>query len=75
MLYVLTWKKIKKNHELELKLINWLYREDEDDEERVLTITDDEKQKALQQLEENKLDGLFCWIFLEQEDYISYRSA
>tara|TARA_X000000950_G_C13539157_1_gene506867 strand:- start:236 stop:412 length:177 start_codon:yes stop_codon:yes gene_type:complete len=58
-----------------LKLINWLYREDEDDEERVLTITDDEKQKALQQLEENKLDGLFCWIFLEQEDYISYRSA
>ena len=65
----------KENHETEFKLINWLYREEDDDDERVLTITEDEKKKALEQLEKNKLDGLFCWIFLEEDDYISYSKA
>ena len=58
-------KENKENHELELKLINWLYRYEEDDEE----------QKAKEQLREHKLDGLFCWIFLEEEDYIPYYTA
>ena len=54
-------KENNENHELELKLIHWLYRYQEDDEERVTTITEDEKQKAKEQLREHKLDGLFCW--------------
>ena len=68
-------KENNENHELELKLIHWLYRYQEDDEERVTTITEDEKQKAKEQLREHKLDGLFCWIFLEEEDYIPYYTA
>ena len=68
-------KENKENHELELKLINWFYRYKEDDPERVTDITDDEKKTAKEQLRENKLDGLFCWISLEEEDYIPYYVA
>jgi hypothetical protein len=68
-------KKNKENHELELKYINWFYRDIKDDEERVLTITHEDEQKAIQLLQEKKLDGLFCWIFLQQQDYISYTTA
>ena len=46
-------KENKENHELELKLINWLYRYEEDDEERVTTITEDEKQKSKENNYEN----------------------
>lgn len=68
-------KKNRENHELELKYINWFYRDIKDDEERVLTITHEDEQKAIQLLQEKKLDGLFCWIFLQQQDYISYTTA
>lgn len=68
-------KENKKEHELEFKYLNWVYRYEEDDPERVLMMADEEKQAARQQLRENKLDGLFCWIFLEEEDYISYTTA
>lgn len=65
----------KKEHELELKLVNWFYRYDDDDENRVVHISDEEKQQALKLLKEKKLDGLFCWTFLEEEDHISYTKA
>lgn len=60
----------EKNYEKELKYIHWFYRYEEDDEERVLTITEEEKKEAIQLLEEKELDGLFFWIFLGQEDII-----
>ncbi len=68
-------KNNKEKHELELKYINWFYREEYDDEERVTTITEEEKTRAKQELRQNKLDGLFCWIFLEEEDFISHQTA
>lgn len=61
----------KETHEKELKYINWFYREEDDDNERVLTITEEEKTEAKKLLNEKDLDGLFCWTFLDQEDIIT----
>ena len=63
------------DHIQELKLVNWFYRDDTDDENRVTEITEEEKTIALQLLREKNLDGLFCWTFLGQEDYISHQAA
>lgn len=60
----------EQNYEKELKLIHWFYREEKDDEERVLTITEEEKTEALELLKEKELDGLFVWIFLDEDDTI-----
>lgn len=68
-------KENKKNHEIELKYINWFYRYDEDDDERVEDMTEEEKEEAQKLLREKNLDGLFCWIFLTEESYISYTKA
>lgn len=54
----------------ELKYINWFYRHDSDDKNRVLNISETEKDEAKKLLQEQKLDGFFCWIFLPQDDYI-----
>lgn len=61
----------EKNYEKELKYIHWFYREEEDDKDRVLTITEEEKTEAIELLKEKELDGLFFWIFLGQEDIIT----
>lgn len=68
-------KKNEENHKLELKYVNWFYREDEDDEDRVTEMPEEERKNAYNLLKEKKLDGLFCWTFLDQEDYISYQAA
>ena len=68
-------KENKKNHEMELKYINWFYRYEEDDEERVEDITEEEKESARKLLREKKLHGLFYWIDLTEESYISYTEA
>ena len=60
---------------IQLKYVNWMYRDDSDDAYRVLTMTEDEKNDATSLLKKNKLDGLFCWIFLQEEDYISTYTA
>lgn len=52
----------EQNFKKELKYIHWLYREDQDDKDRVLTITEEEKLEAKELLAEKKLDGLFFWI-------------
>lgn len=61
----------QQNYEKELKYINWFYQYETDDIERVLTITEEEKAEAIQSLEEKELNGLFFWIFLEEEDIIT----
>jgi len=68
-------KKNEENHKVELKLINWFYREDDDDEDRVTEMPEDERKNALELLRQKKLDGLFCWIFLQEEHYISHQTA
>jgi hypothetical protein len=65
----------KEKHELELKYLNWFYRNEKDDEDKVTQISETEKTDAIKKLRENKLDGLFCWTFLSQEDYISHEEA
>ena len=65
----------KDTHEIELKYINWFYREEPDDKNKVLNITDEEKEEAKRLLKEKNLDGMFFWIFLHQEDYIHYTQA
>ena len=68
-------KKNKNQHPLELKFINYFYRNEEEDKERVLHMEYEEKKEAIKLLNENELDGLFVWINLEQEDYISVYKA
>lgn len=65
----------KEKHEKELKYVNWFYRDIDGDKEKVLNMTEEEKKDAQRLLRENKLDGLFVWTFLEQEDFISYVDA
>ncbi len=60
---------------IQLKYVNWMYRDDSDDADRVLTMTEDEKNNARSLLKKNNLDGLFCWIFLQEGDYISTYTA
>ena len=59
------------NYEKELKYLNWLVRYDEEDKDRVLSITDEERIEAKELLKEKDLDGLFFWICLEEEDVIT----
>ena len=61
----------EQNFKKELKYIHWLYREDQDDKDRVLTITEEEKLEAKELLVEKKLDGLFFWIRLDNESIIT----
>lgn len=68
-------KENQETHQLELKLVNWFYRYDEDDEDRVIEMSQDEKTKAQELLQEKKLYGLFCWTFLEEGDYIGPQTA
>ena len=65
----------QEEHEIELKYVNWFYRDDEDDEERNTEISDDEKTLALELLKEKKLAGLFCYIFLDHDERITYQAA
>ena len=60
-----------KNYQKELKYLNWLVRDDEEDEDRVLTITEEERIQAKELLKEKDLDGLFFWICLEEGDIIT----
>ena len=62
-------------HQMEFKYINWFYRHDKEDKERVTDITNEEIATASELLRKNKLHGLFCWIFLTEESYISYIEA
>lgn len=62
-------------HEIELKYVNWLYRDDESDLERVTEISDYEKKLALELLKEKKLAGLFCYMFLDPDERITYQAA
>lgn len=69
---------LKKNAEkypLELKYINFFYRDEEDDEDRVLEMSETDQESARKLMEENGLDGLFVWINLHEEDYISVYRA
>jgi hypothetical protein len=68
-------KKNKNQHPLELKYINYFYRYEKDDKERILHMEYKEKKEAIKLLQENELDGLFVWINLGQEDYISVYDA
>lgn len=68
-------KKNEENHKVELKYVNWFYREEDDDKDRVTKMSEDERKIARELLREKKLDGLFCWTFLGQEDYISHETA
>jgi len=68
-------KENKETHQLELKFVNWYYREEEDDEDRVSEMCRDERIKANELLREKKLDGLFCWTFLKEGDYIDPQTA
>ncbi len=65
----------QEDHEMELKYVNWFYRDDEDDQERVTEISDHEKKLALQLLKEKKLAGLFCYMFLDPDERITYQAA
>ena len=68
-------KNNEKNHQVELKYVNWFYREEYDDEDRVTEMSEDERKNARELLREKNLDGLFCWTFLQEEDYISHETA
>lgn len=65
----------RQTHKVELDYVNWFYREEEDDEHRLEYISDEKKIEARKLLREKELGGLFFYIFLEQEDYISYFNA
>ena len=65
----------QEEHEIELKYVNFFYRDDEDDQERVTEISDDEKKLAVELLKEKKLDGLFCYMFLNPDERITYQAA
>ena len=65
----------QEDHEMELKYVNWFYRDDEDDQERVTEISDDEKKLAVELLKEKKLAGLFCYMFLNPDERITYQAA
>ena len=39
-------KKNEKNHQVELKYVNWFYREEYNDEDRVTEMTEDERKTA-----------------------------
>lgn len=65
----------QQEHEMELKYVNWFYRNDEDDDERVFEISDEEKTLALESLKEKKLAGLFCYMFLNEGEGITYHAA
>ena len=60
---------------LELKYINFHYRYEEDDKDRVLEMTEKDQESARDLMKENGLDGLFVWIDLQQDDYISVYRA
>ena len=53
-----------------LKFINWLYRDDEDDKDKVLEMEKKDRDSAIELLKKKELDGLFVWINLEEEDVI-----
>ena len=53
-----------------LKFINWLYRDDEDDKDRVLEMEKKDRDSAIELLKKKELDGLFVWINLEEDDVI-----
>lgn len=65
----------RQTHKVELDYVNWIYREEEDDEYRLEYISEEKKIEARKLLREKELDGIFFYISLEQEDYISYYSA
>ena len=68
-------KEHESTHAVELKYINWFYRDIEEDTEKVVSITDDEKNQARTFLKEKNLDGLFCLICTGEEGSLSYTDA
>ena len=67
--------KNKDTHEIELKYINWFYREEDDDKYRVLNITEEERKEAKRLLNEKNLDGMFFWMCLDEDSHIHYTQA
>jgi hypothetical protein len=65
----------KATHDTELEYVNWLYRDEDDDKHRVVDITDEKRTQAKKLLKEKNLDGLFCWTFLQEDDYITWPTA
>jgi hypothetical protein len=65
----------KETHEAELEYVNWFYREEDDDKHRVLDLSEEKRAHARTLLKEKKLYGLFCWTFLDQEDFIHWQTA
>tara|TARA_X000000950_G_scaffold168746_1_gene205961 strand:+ start:666 stop:1037 length:372 start_codon:yes stop_codon:yes gene_type:complete len=68
-------KEHESSHIVELKYINWFYRDIEEDTENVVSITDDEKYQARTLLKEKNLDGLFYLISVGEEGFLSYTDA
>lgn len=68
-------KEHESSHVVELKYINWFYRDVEEDTEKVVSITEDEKTQARALLKEKDLDGLFCLICTGEEGFLSYTDA
>lgn len=65
----------RQTHRVELDYVNWIYREEEDDKHRLEYISDEKKIEARNLLKEKELDGIFFYICLDEEDYISYFAA
>ena len=62
----------RQTHRVELDYVNWIYREEEEDEHRLEYISEEKKIEARKLLREKELEGLFFYISLEEEDHISY---
>ena len=65
----------RQTHRVELDYVNWIYREEEEDEHRLEYISEEKKIEARKLLREKELEGLFFYISLEEEDHISYFHA
>ena len=65
----------RQTHRVELDYVNWIYREEEEDEHRLEYISEEKKIEARKLLREKELEGLFFYISLEEEDHISYLNA
>jgi len=61
-------------YERELKYVNWLYREDNEDNS-YMNITEEERDMGYEELKKKELDGLFSYIFLTERSMITYTQA
>jgi len=65
----------KSNHTIELKYVNWMYRNVESDVYKITSMSENEKENARKALKEKGLYGLFHYIFLTENSSITYWDA